>query len=131
MVWFATIWKTKKIICAPNYVICKCLKRRIKIILHTSLLSITHWMSQAGSSLSLALLNAVSTLAFTIVILMCFWDLKDFTAWGNCSFICCPENEKECSARRAITDRVVSYSLNINWFVIPVIAWNLESPWHI
>ena len=131
MVWFATIWKKKKIICAPNYVICKCLNRRIKIILHTSLLSITHWMSQAGSSLSLALLNAVSTLAFTMLILMCFWDLKDLTAWVSCFSIFCPENQKECSARRAITDGVVSYSLNINGFAIPVIVWNLESPWHI
>jgi len=49
-----------------------------------------------------ALLNAVSTAAR--VILMCVWVLKDLMAERNCSAIFLPENQKECSARRAITN---------------------------
>ena len=75
--------------------------------MHTSLLLITHWMSQAESFLSVALLNAFSTAAQ--VMLMYCWNLKDLTAWGNCSTISWPENQKECSARRAITGRFISY----------------------
>jgi hypothetical protein len=41
------------------------------------------------------------------LIVICFWDLKDLIAWGNCVFISIPENQKECSAKRAITNRIL------------------------
>jgi hypothetical protein len=41
--------------------------------------------------------------------LVCFWDLNDLTAWGNCSVMWLPENQKECSVRRATTKRIISY----------------------
>ncbi len=85
-------------------------------------------MSQAGSSLSLALLNAVSTSVLSLLMLMCFWDLKDLIAWENCASIFSPENQKECSARRVTTDEIVSYVLKISGFGIPAMAWNLKSP---
>ena len=117
----------KMTICAPDQHV-SVWNRNLKIMPHTSLWLMTHWMSQAGSSLLMALLNAVSTCAFNILILMCFWDLKDLTAWGNCASICSPDNQKECSAKRAITNRIVRYWLQSNWFIIPAVAWNLESP---
>ena len=79
-------------------------------------------MSQVGSPLSMALLNAVSTCAFNILVVMCFWDLKDLMAWGNCSSMSWPENQKECSAKRAITNRIVRYWLQNKQFIIPAIA---------
>jgi len=95
---------------------------------HTSLCLMTHWISQARSSLSLALLNAVATSAFIVSIVISFWDLKDFMAWSNCACISFPENQKECSAKRATTKRIVSYLFENNKFIIPAIAWILESP---
>ena len=67
----------------------------------------SHLISQAESSLFLAFLNAVSTSAR--VVLICAWDLKDLIAKRNCSSILLPENQKEYSARRVTTDRIVSY----------------------
>ena len=127
MGWFLTLWN-ERTICAPDYnQHISVSDGKFKLVSHTSLLSMTHWMSQVGSFSSVALLNAVSMLAFTIFML-CDWDMKDLIAWGSCSFIYPPENQKECSARRAITDKIVSYAFKINGFVIPAMAWNLESP---
>ena len=125
MGWFLTLWN-ERTICAPDYnQHISVSDGKFKLVSHTSLLSMTHWMSQVGSSLSLALLNAVSMLAF-IILMLCDRDLKDLIAWGSCFFIYPPENQKECSARRAITDKFVSYAFKINGFVIQAMAWNLE-----
>ena len=104
-------------------------KKKPKIMSHTSLWSMTHWMSQAGFFLSQALLNAASTSALTILIVICFWDLKDLMAWGICASIFFPENQKECSAKRARTNEILRYLLKIDVLAIPAIAWNLESPY--
>jgi len=128
MVWFLTLWNEKTICASDHHQHISVWDRKFKIISHTSLFPMIHWMSQVGCSLSLALLNAVSMLAF-IVSMLCDWDLKDLIAWGSWFFISLPENQKECSARRVITDKIISYALKLMEFVIPAMARNLESPW--
>ena len=126
MIWFFLHYE-KKTICAPGQQVSGW-NRKLKTTSHTSLWLMTHWMSQAGSSLSLALLNAASTSAFNTLMVMCFWNLKDLIAWGNCASRSLPENQKECSAKRAKTNRTVRYPWKINGLVLPAAAWNLESP---
>lgn len=110
------------------WLICHFLNRKFRMILPTSLLSITHWMSQAGSLLSLALLNAVSTPMFSVAILMCLCNLNDLIAWESCFSILFAENQKECSIRRARTKKIFKYWLKNKGFAIPATAWNLGSP---
>jgi hypothetical protein len=43
-------------------------------------------------------------------------------AWGNCASIFFPENQKECSVKRAMTNGIVKYSLQNNRFVIPAVT---------
>ena len=111
MVWCLTL-ENKRTICASDQYI-SVWNRKLEIMSHTSLWLMTHWISQAGFSLLMALLNAVSTCAFNILMVMCFWDLKDLIAWGNCAPISSPENQKECSAKRAMTDKILNIDCKI------------------
>jgi hypothetical protein len=44
-------------------------------------------------------------------------------AWDNCVSIVLPENQKECSAKRATTNKCVSYLVKMNEFALPAMIW--------